>query len=338
MNGVKRVLVTGASGFIGGNVVLELARRNYEVRAQYRREQPTEKLELARTLGAELVRADLTDESNLAHLLEGVDVVVHAAARVKLFGPVKQFAYINIDATKNLLQKASAAGCGKFLYLSTMSVHGFGQHLESDESGPYYPLISTYQKTKKAAENMVMAYRDPTMECTSIRLGFVFGPGDTTTLKPVFDMLVAGHLPLIGGFDVYNCPIYIDDAVDVITRAMESDAVGGELLNVSSGEKILLRDAIYKSAEYFGKPKPRFNISALLAMVAAAIMEFVYKRLYIKGMPPLTRYLVAQVRHDFHFSSEKIQRLLGYKMSEHWHESLKKAIDSYKECYLDCTR
>lgn len=328
------VLVTGASGFIGGKIAVELCQRGYRVRAQYRRPDLTGDLQHAGVLGAELVRIDLTQEP-LHDLTDGVDYVIHAAAMVQPVGPISRFAEINVVSTQRLLQSAKSAGCRKFVYISSMTIHGFGEHVDSDETGPYFRLISAYQRTKKQAENFVMAQSCPDMPCTSVRPGLVFGPGDTAILKRVFDLLSAGRLPLIGGFQVLNCPIFIDDLVEVIIRAMELDASNGEIFNVSRGEKIILRTAVENACELFDRPLPRLNIPRGLVMFASTFVDTVFTLLRLRGTPALSKFLALQLCTNFHFSAEKTERLLGFCVDSPWEEQLKLTVEAYKTQYMD---
>jgi 2-alkyl-3-oxoalkanoate reductase len=323
--------VTGASGFIGRNITQVLVRNGYRVRAQYRRADPPEALRDAARMGAELVRADLRDTNAPTDLVRGVQCVIHSAGLVAMTGPRGQFEDTNIGATAALLSAASSAHCDKFVYVSSMSVHGFGKHVESDETGPYYRLCSHYQRSKKAAENMVTSYDTRKLAWSILRPGLVYGPGDTTTLKLVFDLLASGKLPMLGGFGVYNCLVYIDDLVQAIVRALESDRATGEIFDIANGEKVLLRDAVKYAALLMGTPAPRYSIPKWLVSVAAYVLESLYRLPLLRGEPIITRYLATQLSWDFHFSSQKSVRLLGYAPQVSWREGIRRAVEAYKK-------
>ena len=327
---MKNVLVTGASGFIGRRVTEILVRNGYNVRAQYRRVDPPNALKEAALRGAELVRADLSCAGTATDLVQGMQYVIHTAGLVAMTGSRRDFDEINVEATEALLAAASSAACTKFLHLSSMSVHGFGEHVDSDEAGPYYRLISHYQRSKKAAENVVSAYDGRQLAWTILRPGLVYGPGDTTTLKPVFDLLSSGKLPMVGGFGVYNCLIYIDDLVHAMLGALESDNATGEIFNISNSEKVLLRDALFYAAELLGARAPRRSIPPGLAYAAACLLELVYRLPFLRGEPMITRYLAAQLSGNFHFSSQKTVRLLDYAPRISWKEGLRKAVEAYR--------
>ncbi|MBT3271808.1 MAG: NAD-dependent epimerase/dehydratase family protein, partial [Spirochaetales bacterium] len=259
-----------------------------------------------------------------------IDVIIHAAAYVKMTGQFTDFQKINSLATGQLLECGSKNGCSRFIYISSTSVHGFGDHLETKENGPYYPLASSYQRTKRDGENLVTSFRHEKMKTTVLRPGLVYGPGDSTTLKPVFKLIDSGRLPMLGRFDVYSCPIYIDDLVDAVILAIEKPEAEGELFNITSGERILLRDALFRAAELLDRPPPKLNIPVAAASAAAIFLEFAYKVLPLPGELLITRYLAAELGTNFHFSPEKAESLLGFSAKVSLEEGLSRAVRAYR--------
>ncbi|MEW5817673.1 MAG: NAD-dependent epimerase/dehydratase family protein, partial [Spirochaetota bacterium] len=181
------ILVTGASGFIGGHLAHQLFNGGYKVRALYRREKLTPRLISLQAMGADIRRADLTIPEQRQAVLEKVDAVVHVAGLPSDWGDFKIFKRVNYDITAEILMEAEKAGCRVFVYISSISVHGFGEHRGTTESGPYYPLISHYQQTKKMAEDFVLRQNKNTFRTCAVRPGNVYGPGDTTVFFRIFD-------------------------------------------------------------------------------------------------------------------------------------------------------
>ena len=329
---MKYVLVTGASGFVGGNITRMLVKAGYRVRAQFRREKPSKELLEAAGEGAELIRADLLDlmaTGSANELIEGVEGIVHAAAKVSMTGSRRAFDAINVDFTRWLLESAAAFGCRRFVYIGSAAVHGFGQHLNSIASGPYYKLVCNYQRSKKAAENIVTAFKHDTLSTTVLRPGFVYGPGDTRILKTVFDLLSTGKLPMIAGFDVYNCLIYIDDLTRAVKLALESPRAAGEIFNITGNDLVTLREAVFAAAELMGKPRPWIDIPAWAAKVAGAFIDFIYTLLRINGEAIISLYLAHQLSSNYHFSSEKAKKIIGFEPRIDWQVGVKKVIDAY---------
>lgn len=330
---MKKILVTGASGFIGRNIVRNLIDAGFDVRAQYRRTHPPQELEKRSGSGPELVRVDLLKamrKGELAALVEGVETVVHAAAKVSTTGSRRSFEAINVNVTRELLKSAQACGCRRFVYLSSMAVHGFGDHLFTTESGPYYRLITNYQKTKKASENIVVGFGGGEMNTLVLRPGMVYGPGDTTTLKPVFDLLMAGKMPLIGKFDVYSCPVYIDDFVQAVRLAVDYDGSPGEVFNIAGNDMVTLREAVFAVSADLGVQAPRVSIPPRVAIIAGSFLDIAHRLFGIADEPLISRYLAEQLSHNFHFSSDKAKALLGYSPRVDWHHGLKLAVAAYK--------
>jgi 2-alkyl-3-oxoalkanoate reductase len=329
VNGPPRIVVTGASGFVGGSVARALVDRGVFVRAVYRRSEPPQALRLLARRGAELVRADLERESCAGALVAGCSSVVHAAAKVLDYGRAGDFERANVETTRSLITAAAEAGCSRFLYVSSIAVHGFGRHVDSTENGPYYPLESAYQRTKFAAENLVRSDGRGRIETVVVRPGLVYGPGDTTTLTPLFDLLVAGRLPRLEGFANLNCPIYIDDLARGIVLALEHPAATGATLDVVSGEKVALGEAIDFAARELRVPSPSRRLGNRAARLIATVGEWASAATGYGFRPPLTRYLVSQLSNDFHFAPQTIEELLGFRAEIEWREGIRRAVADY---------
>ena len=323
-------MITGASGFIGGHIAAELHKRGYAIRAQYRRENPPEHLNKLKAAGCDIVRCDFSEPKDIGKAVQGIKTVIHAAGYVKDFGPYDIFEKGNVQTTVSLAHAAKEAGCGIFCFLSSLSVHGFGDHEDSLETGPYYRLVSNYQKTKKAAENFVLNQNRADFRCVCLRPGLVYGPGDTTTLKPAFDLMQKIPFPLLGGFTNLTCPIFVSDLVEAVLTACDTPEAAGQVINITSGEKLVLIDAIKQAKKLLGVKKRNFYLPLSVAFAVAPILEFFNGILKLKKKPILTRYLAHQLAHNFHFSTGKATSLLGFRPKVTWKQGLEQAVLAYK--------
>jgi 2-alkyl-3-oxoalkanoate reductase len=331
----KTVMVTGASGFIGGRVTGILTELGCKVFAVYRREKvPAHLLDLQEK-GGILIRADLSDAAapagneNIITALSRCDGVIHAAAKTGDWGGNKEFMQSNFEPTLRLLEASRAAGCRSFVYISSIAVHGFGDHVDTTEEGPYYPHINPYQRTKKLAEEFVLEHDSEEIKTTAIRPGNAYGPGDTTTMFPIFDAMERGLMGYLGSGRTLTCPVYIDDLADGIIRALESERSGGEAFNIAGSEKVTWEQLLETSAELLGVPPPRIHLSPFVSKCAAGLLSAVFKLLFIKQAPPITFYRVHQLIHNYDFSSEKAKRLLGYSPKTGLREGLERTVEDY---------
>ena len=325
----ERILVTGSSGFIGGHIAASLVKSGREVLAQYRRPIPPPHLLSSSDEGVELIRVDLSNSGDIDKLVDGITGVIHAAAFVSDYGPYELFYDNNYQATVDLLTAARKAGAKRFVFVSSITVHGFGEHDNTNEDGPYFKLTSHYQRTKKMAEEYILSQSTASFPCTAIRPGLVYGPRDDTTLSPVFKMLERGMLPFIGGFEKLNCPVYVEDLVDAAILAYDNPSVGGMVFNITSGERTSLRGPIELAAELLSVKPPRIDVPVAVAYTGAAVLEGVARLLRLKNAPILTLYRISQLAHNFHFSIERARNYLGYSPSIPWPEGLRRAIDAY---------
>ena len=325
----QRILVSGASGFIGSNLSRALMAKGYSVIAQYRRAQPPPHLLALQAEGAKLIRADLCQPDSCSPLVKGVDVLIHVAALASDWGSYEAFYEANFKTTVNLCQAALQAQVKRLVYISSITVHGFGNHLDSTEEGPYYPLQFPYPRTKKMAEDYVLSLNQKGFSTVVVRPGNVYGPGDTTTFYPMFRYIQKGFMGYVAGGKTLTCPIYIDDLVAGIMLAMETEKAAGEIYNLTSGEKVSWRevvDFLYQELKVAKKP---LSSPVWLSLFLAYIYVFFYRLLGIPKAPPLTPYRIKQAAHNYSFSIAKASRELGFKPKTNWQVGMQKTIRAY---------
>ena len=325
----RRILVTGSSGFIGSWTARILAERGYSVRAQYRRSNVPGHLEEIRRLGAELQRGDLTVSGDISALLEGVEAVIHCAALARDWGYEKDFYLHNVEVTKNLIEEARRAGCRAFVFLSSLSVHGFGVHRQSTEEGPFYPHHSGYQRSKKDAERLVLNAAAPGFRVTVLRSGNAYGPGDTTTFYRLLGAQERGVRGTVSGKPALTSPVYVEDLVQAVILVLENPASAGQVFNITSGEEVNWREMMQYSAELLGV-HPWFELPIALAWIAAWLFNGIYRLFRIKAEPVVFPYRVAHVAQDYNFSLEKARRILGYKPEIDWRTGLSRTVAAYR--------
>jgi 2-alkyl-3-oxoalkanoate reductase len=334
MTKARKVLVTGASGFIGSHLCEALAARGDSVRALYRRKEAPPELRaaaLAQPGLVELFNADLSDPARAAEAVAGVDAVVHAAALASDWGPLELFVKANFDATTTLLEAAREAGATAFVYFSSAVVHGFGSHVDTTEAGPYYPIKYPYQVTKRMTEEYVLAQDGDGFRATAIRPCNVYGPGDRTSTYAMYDAIMGGVFGYIGSGSALTCPIYIDDLCAGALAALDSPASAGEAILLSDGMKVRWKDYAQVMFDAVGSRKRPARVPKSLAFAAAGIMTAAAKAVRSPKAPPLTMYRVEQGSSDYHFSCAKARELLGFVPKVFFEEGLALTARAYLE-------
>jgi nucleoside-diphosphate-sugar epimerase len=228
-----------------------------------------------------------------------------------------------------LLEEARAAGCGVFVFLGSISVHGFGPHVQTTEEGPYYPLCNPYQRTKKLAEEAVLAANGPGFRTVVLRPADVYGPGDTTTFYRLLSAQERGIRGTLGGGLRLASLVAVEDLVQAVHLALERGQSAGQAFNITGGEPNTWRQLLGYTASLLGV-RPWLELPLFVARPAAAVLSAVYAFLGIRQDPPLTPYRVEHVAYDFDFSIEKAQKLLGYSPTVGWREGLARTVAAYR--------
>lgn len=323
------MVITGASGFLGLHLCRTFAHLGYQVRAVYRRRRPPEELLGLASIGVELVNADLQEAGASERVCENMDIVLHCAALAYDWGPYEQFKRANIDITDDLLTASRLAGCHTFVFLSSAAVHGFGNHVDTHEEGPFFPLRYPYPMTKYTAEQHVLASDRPGFKTVAIRPCNVYGPGDQTSTYSMFAAILDGVFGYIGGGTAYTCPLYIDDFCQGVRLVVESDRLAGEPIILTDGTKVSWHAYTKAMYDAIGSAKHPFSIPKSAAFLAARIMGFGANVLHSRKAPPLTLYRVEQATSNYHFSHEKARRVLGFSPTVFYEEGLALTAEAF---------
>jgi nucleoside-diphosphate-sugar epimerase len=243
-----RVAVTGAAGFIGGAVCRRLADDGDEPIG----------IDLA---GAER-QADIADPAATVAALGGAEAVVHAAALVSERGHMAEFVRINTRGTRNVLD---AAGERRTVVIASVAGWGYEFTRELDEDAPPRQCGIPYIDTKGATETLALR-----RGATVIRPGDVYGPGSQPWVVRPLEMMRARRFYLPAPGDGLITPIFIDDLVDAIVRALREPRAAGRAYTVWDGTPVTAREFFAHHARSLGQDQVRVLPAPLLRVLAGA--------------------------------------------------------------------
>lgn len=253
----RRILVTGAGGFVGTALVKHLGASGCQVIAAYRQVS-----EPALQGGAATVIRDLSADTDWSEPLSGVDTVIHLAARVHQLGEVpgtasdSHYDEVNRAATLKLAQDAVAAGVRRFIFVSSIKVNGdwtiTGHPFRADD--PPRPS-DAYARSKAAAEQQLLALMAETgLEVVIVRPPLIYGPGVKANVAKLLDTLARGvPLPLGGVRHNRRSLLAVENLLDLLTLCIEAPQAAGAILLVSDDEDVSTAELLELLGEGLGK-------------------------------------------------------------------------------------
>ena len=304
-----RALVTGATGFLGSNIVERLLEQGHEVRALARK---TSAIGHLRTTGAEIVYGDVEDYESLRKAVEGVEVVYHAAARVTPgWGAWRAFRSAIIEGTDNMLRASAEVGVSRFLHVSTGTVHG--RHCEGDSPACETPE-SYYDYAKLQAENLVFDYHEQgRIPVSMIRIGVIYGPRDRLLADRVYRQVSMPIIVWPGELNPRYSIVYVSDAAELCILAATSDQAVGQVYNLAPDRELRLRDFAAAMVKAMGAKKLEITIPYALGYFGCAIVEGWSRLRRAKEMPFLTRAAVRFLNKPLYLDGRKAREELGWE-------------------------
>lgn len=250
----KRVLVTGAGGFIGSHLTEALVRNGARVKAfvHYRGNGSSGWLDHSPLKGdMEIVAGDIADRDFVMGAMKGADLVFHLAALIGIpysYHAPSSYIRTNIEGTLNVLQSVRDLGVQRILHTSTSEVYGTAQRVPMDEQHPLQgqsPYSACKIGADKLAEAFYLSFQTPVV---TIRPFNTFGPRQSAraVIPTIISQCLAGQTVRLGSLRPTRDFNYVSNTVDAFLRAAAADAAVGRTINVGSGSEISIGDLVKK--------------------------------------------------------------------------------------------
>ncbi|MEN8160674.1 MAG: NAD-dependent epimerase/dehydratase family protein [Myxococcota bacterium] len=306
----ETVFVTGGSGFVGRALIAALRERGDAVRALVR-SPASEKVVAA--AGAEPVAGDLDDEAALRAGMEGASLVIHAAAKVELWGPREDFLRITVGGTERVIAAARAAGVPRLVHVSTEAVLAGGRALAGvDETTPLPAKpVGPYPWSKGRAEQRAVAANDDTLTTVVVRPRLIWGRDDTVLLPGLVAAMKSGAWFWFGGGRHPTSTCHVRNVCAGTLLAAERGR-GGEIYFLTDGAPVEFRDFVTRMVRTQGVEPPARTAPLWLGDALARVSEWLWAEFPISGGPPLTRTAMNLFFREVTIRSDKAARELGY--------------------------
>lgn len=309
----RRILITGATGGLGEALVREALARGHQVRATGRSVRVGERLS---SLGADFIACDLADSAgDVRALVDNCDSVIHAAALSASWGPAETFDTVNVIVTRRLLDVAADTGVRRFVFVSSPSI--FARYADSlaigEHDSPAPEPLNHYARTKRAAEQDVLAPRSETLACCAIRPRALVGPGDRVILPRLAALALRKRMPLPhGGAALIELTDLRDAAWAICETEARAPDLAGRAINISGGKPVSVRQVAIRLTEALGATPRLLSLPIILAKPLAELLETLGRLRGSDSEPVLTRYTLATLAWSQTFDLEPARRLIGY--------------------------
>jgi len=322
---LMKALVTGANGFLGCSIVRRLLRDGIAVRALVRPGRPFN------PAGVEVVEGDVCDDGAVDAAVQGVDWVIHAAARVATSGIWEEFADVNVRGTRRVIRAAVAAGVRRIVYISSLSVYAVPfDGVTITEDAPYESEADArggYSRSKLAADRLALDAARRGAPVVVLRPGLLYGPGKRPPIaRQSFGL---GGMKLLLATPHYVLPMtYVDNVADAVLLAARCDAAVGQAFTIVDGN-VRQTDyvAFYRAAS--GETwRPLFLPVGAMALAASAVERGL--RL-LRRRSPVSYHQVRRATRSALFDCSRAERVLSWRPAVGIEEGLRRAFASLRQ-------
>jgi len=312
----RHLLVTGASGFFGSEIINAARTSGWHVRAFDRRLREFH-------AGVDTIIGNIDDREALDQACHGASAVIHAAGLAHVFGRAAKnaslFNEVNEMGTAHLMDAAVKAGVPKIVLVSSVSVYGKYTGASCDESQPCHPqgpyAISKWRGELRAIEKL----QGRSGSLTILRFATIYGEGDRGNVAKLIDSLDRGCFIWPGYGLNQKSLIYKQDAARACVRALDSSRSDIGIYNVSA-PSVTMREIVSAICDALNRPVPRITIPAPALALGAAMCRWI-------GDPGQLGQRVQKFLHDDIYDGSKFETTFQYKSAISLYEGMRREID-----------
>ncbi|WP_371915447.1 UDP-glucose 4-epimerase family protein [Pseudomonas sp. CC6-YY-74] len=310
--------MTGATGFVGSNVLVRLGRMSHLCSLGAYRVDQTFAFQPCVVVG------DINSSTDWRLAVRGQNVVIHSAARVHMMSddssdPLVEFRQVNVEGTLNLARQAAAAGVRRFIFISSIKVNGEGTPVGAPYLADAQPApVDPYGISKMEAEQGLRALAVETaMEVVIIRPTLVYGPGVKANFLSMMRWLNKGVPLPFGAIHNRRSLVALDNLVDLIVTCIDHPAAANQTFLVSDGEDLSTTELLRKMGLALGKPARLLPVPSRMLEVGAAVL----------GKKALSQRLCGSLQVDI----SKTRELLNWTPPVCVDEALRKTAKHFLE-------
>lgn len=309
---MEKILVTGATGFLGKYLVKQLVDDGYEVFALGRNERAGKVLV---ALGATFCAGDFTDKDSCRSYFEGVDYVIHAGALSTVWGKWEDFYNINVEGTRNVCELSKEHNVKRMVYVSSPSIYSGKQHRfdikenEFDKSNK----LNYYIQSKIMSEDIIKEYNEKGLYTVVIRPRGLIGIGDTSLIPRILKANDKIGIPLFNGGTNYVDITCVENVAYALSLCIKAADIDGQVFNISNGEPMEFKNILEMFLKSINKEAKYLKLPFGLVYGIAGFLEWIYKTFNKKGEPALTKYTVCTLAFSQTLDISKAKEKLGYK-------------------------
>jgi 2-alkyl-3-oxoalkanoate reductase len=327
-----KVLVTGATGFLGHHLVCKLLQEGFEVTALARKTSDIHQLVAS---GVDIIQGDLTDRDSLRSAVSDVEIVYHAGAATR--GSWSDHAASTIQGTQNILEISVQSGVRKFVLISSLAVydvHGLDEEAIVSEDHPYEPFprrVGPYTWAKLQAEKNALAFcKDQGLPVVVVRPGIIFGPGGRV-LFPHLGLKLRGNSFLVIGSGENLLPLtYVENTVDAILASSVPDRAIGQTYNIVDDGELTQRGYLEELMRMTGIGFRVLTLPKTVFYLPLAVTEWMSKNGLLKSSSIPTRYSFTAKFSSVKYDNRKVKAELDWSPRIDLIEGLKRTFEWYQ--------
>lgn len=323
------VLVTGAAGFLGSHVIDLLLERGDQPRALIHPSDPPGRLQAQ---GVDVRRGDVGSVAPVRGALQGIDTVVHCAARTGPWGPEEDYTRTNVSALELLVHAAEAAGVRRIVHVSSITVHGNDIGGWADEDAAFREEPNPYSRSKIAGERLLQRMTaDLGASVSIVRPGWIYGPRDAASTARIARMLESRRMFVIGSGKNHLPLIYVRDAAEGVLLAADTPTPNGRVYLLVNDEPVTQREFLGTLAQALGAPAPTRHVPYELVLCAGAVSENLGRLARFRRPPPVMRYGLQLLGGENRFAIRRARHELGFSPAVSLRDGVARTVEWYRD-------